>query len=580
MNRSILYAALAGVVVVPVARATQIESFDSPNLLQDPAKNGNSTNYRLIKDSVSYLPSNATVQETFGSTFWEISTTPLPGKPGYGSGYHNIYSQNKPPPGSPLTNGVIDISGNNMLQLDVTINNGTGAGLFIDLMDGQGDFWQYFYGYGLTGNAANDTPNAAPGVTITQGALPNEEILRVPLATPHLDIFETGSFDFSQVTLYRIENDPGTPAGGTGNPSDTSFYDLSAVNIVVGGSVWNFNGSGDWNTGGNWANSTVPNGVGAEADFFGVITSAATVSTAVPVTAGLLNFNNANSYTIGGAGSLTLQTSSGNAQVIVQAGTQKINVPLTVASSTVFNVASGTSLQILSPLTINAGQSVTQTGTGTVSYQSSISVLSGGSITFGNASHATGLSLAATATAAMTPRVSGGPVILQLDSLTFAAPSSKLDVSNQELLVTATPATVRGELQAGNLITTRNGGKLGYKDVGGGVTEVLFTLAGDTDLSSNVDVGDLGALATSYGVTGGALWSQGDFNYDGNVDVGDLGALATNYGQSAGLGTGAAGPASEISVASSVGASVPEPTSIGVVGVAASFLALRRRRNG
>lgn len=53
---------------------------------------------------------------------------------------------------------------------------------------------------------------------------------------------------------------------------------------------------------------------------------------------------------------------------------------------------------------------------------------------------------------------------------------------------------------------------------------------GDTDFDGDVDLADLGALATSYGAAGDHTWRQGDFDGDFDVDLSDLGALATNYG--------------------------------------------------
>jgi hypothetical protein len=53
---------------------------------------------------------------------------------------------------------------------------------------------------------------------------------------------------------------------------------------------------------------------------------------------------------------------------------------------------------------------------------------------------------------------------------------------------------------------------------------------GDTDLDGDVDLSDLGNLATHYGLTNGGHWSLGDFDLDGDVDLNDLGTLATYYG--------------------------------------------------
>lgn len=59
---------------------------------------------------------------------------------------------------------------------------------------------------------------------------------------------------------------------------------------------------------------------------------------------------------------------------------------------------------------------------------------------------------------------------------------------------------------------------------------IVVSQPGDANLDGNVNVSDLGVLATNYGVGGGFEWGDGDFNGNGLVDVSDLGILATNYG--------------------------------------------------
>jgi hypothetical protein len=95
------------------------------------------------------------------------------------------------------------------------------------------------------------------------------------------------------------------------------------------------------------------------------------------------------------------------------------------------------------------------------------------------------------------------------------------------------------------------------------------TWFGDSNLDRQVDVTDLGTLATNYGKTvpNGPL--QGDFNNDGHVDVTDLGLLATNYG------AGTNGQPFSLGASAS---SVPEPASIGLLGLAALHVLTRRRR--
>lgn len=74
---------------------------------------------------------------------------------------------------------------------------------------------------------------------------------------------------------------------------------------------------------------------------------------------------------------------------------------------------------------------------------------------------------------------------------------------------------------------------------------------GDADLDGDVDLSDLGTLATYYGETSGVLWTQGDFDGDGDVDLSDLSVLAANYG---------AGEAQALADFAEI-AAVPEPAS-------------------
>jgi hypothetical protein len=84
-----------------------------------------------------------------------------------------------------------------------------------------------------------------------------------------------------------------------------------------------------------------------------------------------------------------------------------------------------------------------------------------------------------------------------------------------------------------------------------------YTFAGDANLDGQVDVADLGALATNWQTS--SNWTGGEFNYDGFVDVSDLGALATNWQDGAGSLTQAMG---------SLGFSrinLPEPAKMGAL---------------
>jgi hypothetical protein len=97
---------------------------------------------------------------------------------------------------------------------------------------------------------------------------------------------------------------------------------------------------------------------------------------------------------------------------------------------------------------------------------------------------------------------------------------------------------------------------------------IKYTYDGDADLDGDVDVADLGALASTWQQEG--PWTAGDFDYNGTVDVADLGLLASNW--QAGVGSPLA-PTWEVALASVGLANVPEPTCLGLLGV----LAMARR---
>jgi hypothetical protein len=105
---------------------------------------------------------------------------------------------------------------------------------------------------------------------------------------------------------------------------------------------------------------------------------------------------------------------------------------------------------------------------------------------------------------------------------------------------------------------------------------VRHTLYGDADLDGDVDVADLGILASNWQTT--AVWTGGDFDFSGVVDVADLGMLASNW--QAGVGN-PLGPSLDeaLSALGLPGASVPEP-SIFALSVFALAPALVRRSRG
>jgi hypothetical protein len=92
---------------------------------------------------------------------------------------------------------------------------------------------------------------------------------------------------------------------------------------------------------------------------------------------------------------------------------------------------------------------------------------------------------------------------------------------------------------------------------------------GDTDLDGDVDLSDLGSLASHYGAQSGSRWSRGDFDLDGDTDLNDLSELAANYG---------AGSAQALADFQAL-TGVPEPTGMALFAAAGALCMTRRRRN-
>jgi len=366
-------------------------------------------------------------------------------------------------------------------------------------------------------------------------------------------------FSFSAVApagATSVEAFLGWDTGQTVTGAQSAFFDdvvLDGPGTAPTNSVWITNGGGDYNNAANWANGTVPTGVGAQADFLGAITTPHTVYSDVAITAGSLNFDNTNMYVLTGAGSLTVQAAgAAAARIHVLHGTQKINLPMTLASNTNMDVDAGATLLISNPVTIAANKTLTKTGT--VLVQAPLTIQSGG-----------GLVLAS------------GPTSL------FGAPSiaagGKVDVKNNTLTIdyhgqTTPAATIRSQLTSGYAGGSWNGSGintssatantgLGWNDSAANqAITIKYAYYGDSNLDGKVDLTDFTFLAANFN---GASkdWQQGDFNYDGTVNLTDFTFLAANFNKSL--------------PAESLGAAVPEPMSFGVF-VAGLALVGRGRR--
>jgi autotransporter-associated beta strand protein len=116
-------------------------------------------------------------------------------------------------------------------------------------------------------------------------------------------------------------------------------------------------------------------------------------------------------------------------------------------------------------------------------------------------------------------------------------------------------------------------------------TDVLikFTYYGDANLDGKVDGTDYSRIdnavlmnQTSPGSMTG--WSNGDFNYDGVIDGSDYTLIDNSYNtQGATLASAIAAPTAQIEGSAQTSA-VPEPATLGILGIAGATLLGRRRR--
>jgi autotransporter-associated beta strand protein len=144
------------------------------------------------------------------------------------------------------------------------------------------------------------------------------------------------------------------------------------------------------------------------------------------------------------------------------------------------------------------------------------------------------------------------------------------------------------------LYSNSSSGSLGLFDhtYAGANSDVLikYTYYGDTNLDGQVDGTDYSRIDTSYGneawvngvMTGAAIsgWYNGDFNYDGVVDGSDY-TLMDNAFNSQGAQISAAVATAQIAATvggSTGGSAVPEPASLGLIGITAMGLLGRRAR--
>jgi len=488
-----------------------------------------------------------------------------------------------------------------------------------------------FYGF-------SDTEDV--GFSLTQGPNVNDQVTLTAGTTYAFEIWDptalTNTAQGTPATTLYWWRETGAPIlnDGQGFSAPDASLGLSrqtlAANGQAGGAprtfalalyqpyIWDQTGGGDYNTTTNWLNQIIPTGVGQEADFDTGITAPSTVTSAQPITLGLVNFNSPIEYTLAddpaGGGSLTLNAVGGtNAYVNVTQGNAEIDLSTSLVGNATMKVATGSTLTFGSPLLLGSNTLVQSGGTtvlnggltdntggtngvGVVSvasgtlklgHSSGVSSIGGVTVTGGTFDVGNNTLLINYALAAGTGTVVD-PIATVVSYLTAGYNAKWLSVPG---------AIVSSDVAASDVTQTKLDYDIGYADgadglvstVPSGTIEIMPTLAGDAKLQGNVVFGDFQVLAQYFGHAG-TSWDEGDFTYSGTTNFGDFQLLAQDFGQSAG-GLTAGEFTSMNSFAHEFGyelvadpgggfsmAVVPEPASLGLLSLGAIGLLGRRRR--
>ena len=362
----------------------------------------------------------------------------------------------------------------------------------------------------------------------------------------------------------------------TASETMTASVDSLAIDAVK--SRWNVNSGGTWSASGggsaNWSADGVPNFSGANALFPAVITSPRSITIDGTVTAGVVQFDSPQSYTITN-GTLKLGSPANVAQLTVSSGSHSIGTPIMTMNDLSVSIAGGSSL---SAGAIVGETVLTKTGTGSLTMTSFD--VAGISVTAGQV-RMTGVAVSRTEGMALT----AGTI---------------LDMGTTDLLIDYTGASpiaqVLGYLASGQLtaqtdllglpttLAISEASDLGFADFRGlsvddSAVLVKFTYVGDANLDGQVDALDYERVDLAIGNSGVMGTGAGDLNNDQRVDALDYEQIDLNIGNgvggdgSGGLATLLGGPAGQMATVF-----IPEPTGA-VAGLLGAGAMARRRRN-
>jgi fibronectin-binding autotransporter adhesin len=332
---------------------------------------------------------------------------------------------------------------------------------------------------------------------------------------------------------------------------------------------WNVDGNGSWGAMANWLGN-IPNGTTAAANFLGKITGPRTVTLDVNRTIGTMNFDNANTYTIAGNGTILTVGDSTHAGLInVEAGGNHVISSFAFfGGNSTLNIKGG--LTLANDWAILANKSLTKDGVGTLTITGSQSHVAGASFTVArgrvnlntNAGVGTptgailALSVAGNAANAPASIVLGADQDLKALNVDSAVPGTQtfdlrspagagvyrrvrvfatdLDAAKAALYNAIANANAAGAPDPSDGIIDSQlhaNSRIGIAKLSSSVL-IRPTRIGDLNLDGTVTIADFIDLASHFNQIGTATWQEGDLNYDRNVTIADFIELASNFNAS------------------------------------------------
>jgi autotransporter-associated beta strand protein len=326
----------------------------------------------------------------------------------------------------------------------------------------------------------------------------------------------------------------------------------------------------------------------------------------VHVQAGTLSINNLAHRGLPSA--LGLGSTGSNADITIGTATQTATLQYTGPSSTtnrrvevqhagstveVTNAASTLTVGVVTGANSTAG--LTKTGAGTLLLNDDAAYTGATTVNAGKLALGRSLttSSALNASGGTIELLVGGDKLMKTAGVSFSG-AGKIDLKDNKMIVTGQAAgdivahvaagridTTMPAATSGNPLTTlavASNADLGRATFAGASVSptdvlIMYTYAGDANLSGLIDADDYFQIDMNYNKPGAAAAGHyaGDFDYSGQIDGDDFFLIDANY-NSQGAPISAAAPLGGISA-------VPEPSAVTMIGIAAAMTLIRRRRH-